>query len=473
MKSLSFIILSSLIFLATEVLAQGNGNGNNGNGQSWKLGGNANTDPDDDFLGTTDSVALNLRVHGQDGLRILPTNSALFGNDTSSAPILIGGSETNSVGTKRNGGSLIAGGEQNSIADSSRNSVIGGGHDNSIEALAFTSLISGGSYNQILRNGRHNTISGGSQNKIGLQATSSTIAGGTFNIVDTAAHYATISGGRFNSIDRFGGSSVIGGGGSNNIQTFATTSVIAGGSVNIIGVAASNATISGGASNRIDRQGDWSTVCGGLRNHIGEEARFSTIAGGRELRVTGTGTFGYHAPQSNLDTMTIHASQVAVFGNTDLWLANNDDQASQLRLYERNFAKGAFPNGTHFTSFEAQSQATDIEYLLPASVGGVGDILAIKSVSGTTVTLEWTPCCAESSSISPDDSHTNNSVLPLSEEAYLNVDIVQEIHQLQDDIQTKDQELQTLRSELEALRNRVQSYKELEDRLNQIEHQLH
>ena len=87
--------------------------------------------------------------------------------------------------------------------------------------------------------------------------------------------------------------------------------------------------------------------------------------------------------------MTINTPDVAVFGNADLRLANNADDATQLRFYEANASTGNFPAGTNFTSFEAQAQPANISYLLPNAAGGVGDILTIDAVAGAQVTLDW------------------------------------------------------------------------------------
>ncbi|MGE3799750.1 MAG: hypothetical protein AB7H80_01885 [Candidatus Kapaibacterium sp.] len=90
--------------------------------------------------------------------------------------------------------------------------------------------------------------------------------------------------------------------------------------------------------------------------------------------------------------MTVNDDDVAMFGNVDVWLANNNGTGSQLRFFEPDATpgSGAFPNGSHYTSFEARTQSADINYLLPDAPGGVGDILAIDAIAGTQVSLDWT-----------------------------------------------------------------------------------
>lgn len=87
--------------------------------------------------------------------------------------------------------------------------------------------------------------------------------------------------------------------------------------------------------------------------------------------------------------MTISTSDVAVFGNTDLWLANNNNGASQLRFYEAYNTSGAFPNTANYSSFEAGAQTGNINYILPTTLPTAGQILQASAVAGTTVTLTW------------------------------------------------------------------------------------
>ena len=91
--------------------------------------------------------------------------------------------------------------------------------------------------------------------------------------------------------------------------------------------------------------------------------------------------------------MTISTPAVAVFGNTDLWLANNKNAPSELRFFEVYNTAGAFPNTANYTAFKAASvQGDDITYTLPASNGTAGQVLRVASTptpTSTTATLEW------------------------------------------------------------------------------------
>ena len=91
--------------------------------------------------------------------------------------------------------------------------------------------------------------------------------------------------------------------------------------------------------------------------------------------------------------MTISAPDVAVFGNTDLWLANNDGTASELRFFEDFNAAGAFPGTANYTAFKAQTQTDNITYTLPSAITGtIGDERFLRSTTttaNTAATLDW------------------------------------------------------------------------------------
>ena len=91
--------------------------------------------------------------------------------------------------------------------------------------------------------------------------------------------------------------------------------------------------------------------------------------------------------------MEVDAGYTAVLGNVNLWLANNDSAARQLRFYEPFNSSGAFPGPaaarSYFTSFEAPLLSDTIKYVLPATKGAAGDVLEISAVNGDEITLEW------------------------------------------------------------------------------------
>ncbi|MCB0712561.1 MAG: hypothetical protein KDD67_09550 [Ignavibacteriae bacterium] len=240
--------------------------------------------------------------------------------------------------------------------------------------------------------GSFSTISGGQSN--GASGQNATVGGGLGNVV--AGNGATVAGGQGNSAEV--SLATIGGGFQNRATGFRST--VAGGRDNWVD--AQNATIGGGTSNYVSGSrgvvaggdtnvvlGSRSTISGGFMNKI--EGVECAIPGGAGLTLdaTANNTFGFHSG-STARPMTISASDVAVFGNADLWLANNDNAVSQLRFYERYNTTGAFPNTANFTSFESPATlAANIEYILPAAAGAVGQQLTVSGVAGTRVTLGW------------------------------------------------------------------------------------
>jgi hypothetical protein len=120
---------------------------------------------------------------------------------------------------------------------------------------------------------------------------------------------------------------------------------------------------------------------------------YSAIIGGRGLTIDAPRTVGFHANSPAGDrNMTIADTAIALFGNTDLWLANNDNNPSELRFFEAYNTAGAFPNTANYTAFKAQTQTGDITYTLPASNGAAGQVLAVAAApapTATTATLEW------------------------------------------------------------------------------------
>ncbi len=243
------------------------------------------------------------------------------------------------------GESASAGGGRENIASGER-AVVGGGFQN-------------------VASGERSAVGGGWGNIASGQR--STVAGGTTNTA--SASYGTVGGGQSNvaSGDR---------------------STVAGGYQDT--ASGLYATIGGGQQNMA--AGHRSTVGGGQLNIVLGD--YSAIPGGHGLTLSATAdrSFGFLADGGS-NAMSVSAPDVAVFGNAQLWLANNNNTASQLRLYEANAVTGAFPGSANYSSFEAQGQTADIRYLLPAAVPGTlpanDQVLAITGITGTQITLSW------------------------------------------------------------------------------------
>ena len=167
----------------------------------WMLNGNAGTTPGLQFLGTTDSNALELHVHGARALRLEPNESG---------PNLIGGYSGNGVAAG-NYGATIAGGGAPGVANTinANYATIAGGFNNVVNG--FSGTIGGGDDNYIA--GDYSTIGGGFDN-YSYSGAFSMIGGGQYNALQ--ADYSTIAGGYQNVT--YGTYSFIGGG-SNNISS--------------------------------------------------------------------------------------------------------------------------------------------------------------------------------------------------------------------------------------------------------------
>ncbi|MFN9338809.1 MAG: beta strand repeat-containing protein, partial [Candidatus Kapaibacterium sp.] len=251
----------------------------------------------------------------------------------------------------------IGGGESNSASDV--HSTIGGGFTNT--AGGEFSTVSGGNTNTA--NANYSSVGGGQNNTASnLHAT---IGGGDNN--NASGTHSTIAGGQSNTANEQ--HSTVGGGFSNTASNWYAT--VAGGNTN---VASGNYSTSGGGQDNT-ASGTHSTISGGRSNTA--SGAHSTIAGGRGLTLSASGSFGFLGGNNGSNDMSIATNNTAVFGNTDLWLANNDDAASELRFYEAQSSNGAFPGGTtNYTAFRAGTQSVDITYTLPTAAPTAGQILS-------------------------------------------------------------------------------------------------
>ncbi|MBX7154923.1 MAG: hypothetical protein K1X91_08145 [Bacteriodetes bacterium] len=279
-------------------------------------------------------------------------------------------------------------------------SVIGGGSSNIANDLG--TVVGGGDNNTA--KGTYSTIAGGQGNTTRLSF--STIGGGYANIANS--FYSTVAGGNVNEATGEQ-SAILGGSGNKASNTYATVgggdvnwavaygATVAGGTHNW---AHSNfTTISGGLGNSILTNSDYSTVGGGYSNVASGVAAtvsgglmnqaysdFSCVPGGRGLILNGSGSFGFLGGNVGGNDMTISAINTAVFGNTDLWLANNDNNTRSLRFYEQYSSSGNFPNGTNYVAFKApNSVANDVTWTLPNADGTNGQVLSTNGNSS----LSW------------------------------------------------------------------------------------
>ena len=282
----------------------------------WGLSGNAGTNPNDNFVGTTDQAPLQFRVNNQTALRLTPNN---FG------PNLLGGSGSNTVAAGVNSATIAGGGQEgfaNRVMDNF-GTVGGGGHniagsdDNDLSSAMYAT-VSGGANNEAsgpastiggglgnTANNKNSTIAGGSDNNasgenaaIGggdantASGKGSTVAGGSGN--DANALYATIGGG-WNNVAH-AAYATIAGGGRLDVNDPATGNrvtdhygTVGGGGGNQAGDGDSDpnyamfATVGGGGNNLAGK--GWSTVAGGANNQA--TAKFATVSGGSDNKARG------------------------------------------------------------------------------------------------------------------------------------------------------------------------------------------
>jgi hypothetical protein len=241
-------------------------------GDFWSLTGNADTNPNTNFLGTTDEVSLTLRVGNTTALRIEPTTGV---------PNLIGGHSSNDVspgveGATIGGGSYITvagnyatvgGGVYNTA--SGQGAVVGGGGDFIVETsppyghIPFPNVASG----------NHSVIGGGYDNTAGGSA--STVGGGSGN---TASDMNSAVGGGFTNTAG-GQYATVGGGNGNAASGYIAT--VGGGTQNTAG--RDYATVGGGIWNRAAMTA--ATIGGG--EYISVTGQAATVAGGSHITVTG------------------------------------------------------------------------------------------------------------------------------------------------------------------------------------------
>jgi hypothetical protein len=428
----------------------------------WAEKGNNHTTPGTNYVGTSDSIALEIHINDS-GFTTSGSKRVMRYEPNDSSANIIGGHNKNTIGGKGNiisgGGTygypnkisgnydVVAGGVANSVTGngsvisgdsintiSGNHSVISGGVKNSI--TGNSSVISGDSVNNIT--GNHSLISGGTKNTIGAlysNSDHSIITGGSGNTI--SGNSSIISGDSINTIT--GNHSVISGGSGNTIT--GNSSIISGDSVNT--VTANHSNIAGGTANKITGdssnigggsgnkatghssnisggrnnldsgsynhigggygdtvKGNYSAILGGFHNIITGDN--STILGGRNLHL-GNKSIGFSAnpnpPGFYLNVYPI--SNLAFFEDVDLWLV------SDSLGYGRQLRFGCpYPSGL-YTSFQAVSQAAYINYYLPGTQAPAGTISAL--VNDGTGVLSWDSLGAISDGLNKNWKITGNS----------------------------------------------------------------
>jgi len=257
------------------------------NANAWLLGGNSGTNPATQFLGTTDTNPLTMKVNNRRVMQYTYFEDLSNANTDFQFRVsnLLGGSEVNSV-TPGVYGATIVGGGQDYVT----------GFDNPNTVTDHFGTVVGGSLNQA---DGFSFVGGGYNNK----ATEfySTIVGGTFN---TASNNQTfIGGGISNTASAFG--AVVPGGSQNTASGQYAT--VAGGQGNT--ASGQYATVGGGFSNLAS--GFASTVPGGYDNTASGQYSF---AAGRRARANHDGAFVW-GDSTNADFASTAVNQFLIRAN--------------------------------------------------------------------------------------------------------------------------------------------------------------
>ncbi|MEO0583162.1 MAG: tail fiber domain-containing protein [Bacteroidota bacterium] len=304
-------------------------------GYDWSLTGNTGTDPNMNFIGTTDSTGFVIRTNNDTIFRFLPNGN------------MIGGGSSNQItgGTR----SVIEGGAFNVITNDYAS--IGGGADHVVSG-AYAS-ISGGIGNDA--SDFYAYVGGGSNNNATGIGTS--IVGGTSNTASEP--YAFVGGGEMNAVS--GSDSFIGGGGQNTASN--NYSVVVGGNQNISSGLSSY--VGGGILNTASET--VSFVGGGELNNASE--RGATIGGGFDNEASGVGAFigsgsgniasadravvvgGFENVASGVASFVGggHTNIASSYGETVLGLFSDPYTPNSTNTFDANDRIFTIGNGTSFT----------------------------------------------------------------------------------------------------------------------------
>ncbi len=220
-------------------------------GPFWNLAGNSGAG---NFLGTTDSSALELRVNNQ-RVGLIKHASDFFSG--SHAPNILLGSKSNQILSPAYGATISGGG-----GDSTSNTCGNNGTQPCINTVAGVfATVSGGWANYAA--GDYATVGGGSVNT--ASGIFTMIGGGSSNTA--SGTYATVGGGKLNTASA--AYATVGGGKLNTAS--AAYATIGGGKDNAASI--SSATVGGGQSNTASDV--YATVPGGYSNQAGGYASFA------------------------------------------------------------------------------------------------------------------------------------------------------------------------------------------------------
>ena len=336
----------------------------------WKAGGNSGTTAGTHFLGTTDNIALELKVNNLRAFRLEPTSS--------NAPNILLGAAQNSVSSGVVG-AVISGGGAGTYAGSAVTNLvqsdfgsIGGGGANGIKTGSIGARIGGG-YLNLVTNGAYATIGGGYANA--ASTNSATVAGGYYNAA--TGFESTVGGGQANIAS---GSVAFVGGGVTNTATGFESAVVGGelndatGAVSFVGggyfnaasaygaavgggyangAVGTNSVVAGGESNLASNS--VSTVSGGYFN--GATAQGATVPGGWANLASGSNSFaaGFVANAGHSGAFVWSDSSSTTAFSSSVANQFNVRAAGGTRIFSNSGATLGVQLGANATSWSALS----------------------------------------------------------------------------------------------------------------------
>jgi len=223
------------------------------------------------------------------------------------------------------------------------------------------SLAVGGDSNRATA--RHATILGG-RNNLTSDVYSLVVSG---NRNRATNDYSLVVSGNYNLAD--GMLSAIVTGDSNSIDGSSDSSMIISGSSNAI-ISSVSSTILSGNDNRIGMAGFPSSN--------------SIILGGGGVTVRSSNTLVWSGTNS---LYQVDDANAAVVHNADLVLTNSTASSSRLTFMEPS-TSATYPND-NTVSLRAGAMTSNTSYVLPATLGSVGQVPRIASISGSEATLDW------------------------------------------------------------------------------------
>lgn len=272
---------------------------------------------------------------------------------------------------------------------------IGGGYHHSINTSIF-GTICGGMDNEMEYSGSTpfwmlgNFIGGGICQRT-LYASRSLVVGGAGNVI-TGTDSGSILGGYINTILATLNPAVQ----PYDVTAAPTFANLLGPQKDPHNSAGVGDVILGGQVNTIT-DGRCSSILGGAFLQIGADSvgyqspatrDFTNLNGAYRLINASAGSGGYPGRDDIFPQVDVSAfSSIAYFGDVDIWVANTNSSATKVKFFEPNSDLDF--SSTNYSSFKAQAQGANIDYIWPAAAGTAGQQLTIDTVVGTVVTLKW------------------------------------------------------------------------------------